>query len=122
MIDTEPRNTYENATGTKRLLRPASNLLMSSCSYLPRAGTVFTKQGFRVTPAPCDYVSQDRLRESWDDIDMVSILTNENALQQTWEAVAEVARVVIYGSAGKLWQDAKNLLFFQSMVGCSHTC
>ena len=25
MIDTEPRNTYENATGTKRLLRPASN-------------------------------------------------------------------------------------------------
>jgi uncharacterized SAM-binding protein YcdF (DUF218 family) len=121
MIDTEPRNTYENATGTKRLLRAASNLLVSSGSHLPRVGTMFTKQGFRVTPAPCDYVSQDRLRESWDDIDMSNILTNENALQQTREAVAEVERVVIYGPAGKLWQDAENLAFFQSMVGCSHT-
>jgi uncharacterized SAM-binding protein YcdF (DUF218 family) len=68
MIDTEPRNTYENATGTKRLLRPASNLLVSSASHLPRAGPVFTKQGFRVTPAPCEYVPQDRPRESWGDI------------------------------------------------------
>jgi uncharacterized SAM-binding protein YcdF (DUF218 family) len=121
MIDTEPRNTYVNATGTKRLLRPVSNLIVSSASHLPRAELVFTKQGFRVTPAPCDYVSQDRLRESWDDIDMSNILTNENALQQTREAVAEVERVVIYGPAGKLWQDAENLAFFQSMVGCSHT-
>ena len=102
MIDTEPRNTYENATGTKRLLRPASNLIVSSASHLPRAELVFTKQGFRVTPAPCDYVSQDRPRESWDDIEMFNILPNENALQQTREAVAEVAGVVIYGLAGEL--------------------
>jgi len=63
---------------------------------------VFTKQGLRVTPAPCDNVSQDRPQKSWDDIDMFNILPNENALQQTWEAVAEVAGVVIYGLAGKL--------------------
>jgi uncharacterized SAM-binding protein YcdF (DUF218 family) len=43
MIDTEPRNSYENATGTKRLLRAVSNLLVSSGSHLPRAGTMFTK-------------------------------------------------------------------------------
>ena len=52
MIDTEARNTYENATGTKRLLGPASIFLVSSASHLPRAVPVFTKQGFRVTPAP----------------------------------------------------------------------
>jgi uncharacterized SAM-binding protein YcdF (DUF218 family) len=102
MIDIEPRNTYENATGTKRLLRSASNLIVSSASHLSRAELVFTKQGLRVTPAPCDNVSQDRPQESWDDIDMFNILPNENALQQTWEAVAEVAGVVIYGLAGKL--------------------
>ena len=102
MTDTEPRNSHENATGTKRLLRAVSNLLVSSGSHLPRAGTVFIKQGFRVTPAPCDYVSQDRPRKSWDDIDLFNILPNENALQQTREAVAEVAGVVIYGLAGKL--------------------
>ena len=99
MIDTEPQNTYVNATGTKRLLRPASNLIVSSASQLPRAELVFTKQGFRVTPAPCDYVSQDRPRESWDDIEMFNILPNENALQQTREAVAGV---VIYWLTGKL--------------------
>ena len=102
MIDTEARNTYENATGTKRLLGPVSILLVSSASHLPRAVPVFTKQGFRVTPAPCDYVSQDRPRESWDDIDMFNILLNENALQKTREAVAEVVGVVICGLAGKL--------------------
>jgi len=102
MIDTEARNTYENATGTKRLLGPASILLVSSASHLPRAVPVFTKQGFRVTPAPCDYVSQDLPRESWDDIDMFDILPNENALQHTREAVAEVAGMVIYWLSGKL--------------------
>jgi uncharacterized SAM-binding protein YcdF (DUF218 family) len=91
MIDTEPRNSYENTTEAKRLLRPVSNLLVSSASHLPRIVPVFTKQGFRVTPAPCNYVSEDRPRESWDDIDMFSILPNENTLQQTRETVAEVA-------------------------------
>ena len=77
IIDTEARNTYENATGTKRLLGPASILLVSSASHLPRAVPVFTKQGFRVTPAPCDYVSQNLPRESWDDIDPFDVLPND---------------------------------------------
>lgn len=102
MIDTEARNTYENATGTKRLLGPASILLVSSASHLPRAVPVFTKQGFRVTPAPCDYVSQNLPRESWNDIDLFDVLPNDAALRHTTEAVTEVAGIVIYWLAGKL--------------------
>jgi uncharacterized SAM-binding protein YcdF (DUF218 family) len=101
-IDTEARNTYENATGTKRLLGPASILLVSSASHLPRAVPVFTKQGFRVTPAPCEYVSQNLPQESWDDIDLFDILPNDTALQNTREAVSEIAGMVIYWLAGKL--------------------
>jgi uncharacterized SAM-binding protein YcdF (DUF218 family) len=101
-IDTEARNTYENATGTKRLLGPASILLVSSASHLPRAVPVFTKQGFRVTPAPCDYVSQHLPRENWDNIDLFGVLPNDTALQNTREAVSEVAGMVIYWLAGKL--------------------
>ena len=101
-IDTEARNTYENATGTKRLIGPASILLVSSASHLPRAVPVFTKQGFRVTPAPCDYVSQNLPRENWDDIDLFDVLPIDIALQHTREAVAEVAGMVIYWLAGKL--------------------
>jgi uncharacterized SAM-binding protein YcdF (DUF218 family) len=102
MIDTEARNTYENATGTKRLLGPASILLVSSASHLPRAVPVFTKQGFRVTPAPCGYVSQNLPRESWDDSDPFDFMPSDSALQHTREAIAEVAGIVIYWLAGKL--------------------
>lgn len=101
-IDTEARNTYENATGTKRLIGPASILLVSSASHLPRAVPVFTKQGFRVTPAPCDYVAQNLHRESWDNIDPLDFLPNHTALQHTTEAVTEVAGIIVYWLAGKL--------------------
>ncbi len=102
MIDIEARNTYENATGTKRLLGPASILLVSSASHLPRAIPVFTKQGFRVTPAPCDYASQNLPRENWDDIDAFDVLPSDIALQHTRDVVTEVAGIVIYWLAGKL--------------------
>lgn len=100
-VDTEARNTYENATGTKRLLGPASILLVSSASHLPRAVLLFTKQGFRVTPAPCDYVSQHLPQENWDNIDLFDFLPNDTALQHTREAVTEVAGMVIYWLTGK---------------------
>jgi uncharacterized SAM-binding protein YcdF (DUF218 family) len=102
MIDTDARNTYENATGTQRLLGPTSILLVSAASHLPRAVPVFTKQGFRVTPAPCDFLSQNLPRERWNDIDPFDFLPNDIALQQTREAVEEVAGIVIYWLAGKL--------------------
>jgi uncharacterized SAM-binding protein YcdF (DUF218 family) len=102
MIDTEARNTYENATGTKRLLGPASILLVSSASHLPRAVPVFTKQGFRVTPAPCGYVSQNLPRENWNNIHPFDLMPSDNALQHTREAVVEVAGIVIYWLGGKL--------------------
>ncbi|MGH7220061.1 MAG: YdcF family protein, partial [Nitrospiraceae bacterium] len=102
MIDTEARNTYENATGTKRLLGPASILLVSSASHLPRAVPVFTKQGFRVKPAPCYYVSRNLPQESWTDIDPFDYLPSDIALQHTREALSEVAGIVMYWLAGKL--------------------
>ncbi len=101
-IDTEARNTYENATGTKRLIGSASILLVSSASHMPRAVPVFTKQGFRVTPAPCDYASRNLPRENWDDIDLFDVLPNDSSIQQTREVVTEVAGMVIYWLAGKL--------------------
>ena len=101
-VDTEARNTYENATGTKRLLGPASILLVSSASHLPRAVPVFIKQGFRVMPAPCDYFARNLPRESWDDIDLFDFLPNDTSLQHSREAVTEVAGMVIYWLTGKL--------------------
>ena len=102
MIDTEARNTYENVTGTKRLIGPASILLVSSASHLPRAVPVFTKQGFRVTPAPCDYISQNLPQESWSDIDLFDFMPSDVALQHNRDVVTELAGIVVYWLAGKL--------------------
>jgi uncharacterized SAM-binding protein YcdF (DUF218 family) len=102
MIEGEARTTYENATGTKRLLGPASILLVSSASHLPRAVPVFMKQGFRVRPSPCSYISRNSPRESWDNLDPFDFLPNDTAIQHTREAVTEVAGIVIYWLAGKL--------------------
>ncbi|MDO8357474.1 MAG: YdcF family protein [Nitrospirota bacterium] len=102
MVDTDARNTYENATGTKRLIGPASILLVSSAGHLPRAVPVFTKQGFRVTPAPCDYASQDLPQESWKDIDLFDFMPSDGAIQHNREVVTELAGIVIYWLAGKL--------------------
>ena len=102
MIDTEARNTYENATGTKRLLGPASILLVTSASHLPRAVPVFTKQGFRVTPAPCGYVSQNLPRENWDHIDPFDLMPSDHALQHTRETLVEVVGMLVYWLTGKL--------------------
>jgi uncharacterized SAM-binding protein YcdF (DUF218 family) len=101
-IDTGARNTYENTTGSKRLVGPASILLVSSASHLPRAVPVFTKQGFGVTPAPCEYVSQSLPREGWDDINLFDALPSDLALQHSREAVAEVAGMGIYRLPRKL--------------------
>jgi len=101
-VDTEARTTYEIATGTKRLLGPTSILLVSSASHLPRAVPLFTKQGFHVTPAPCDYFSQNLPHDSVNDVDLFDLLPNDTALQHTTEAVTEVSGLLIYWLAGKL--------------------
>jgi uncharacterized SAM-binding protein YcdF (DUF218 family) len=102
MIETGARNTYENATKTQRLLGPASILLVSSASHLPRAVPVFIKQGFRVKPVPCGYISQNLPGEAWKGADPFDFLPNDTALQHTREAVIEVAGIVIYWLGGKL--------------------
>jgi len=96
------RTTFENATETKRLLGPASILLVSSASHLPRAVTLFEKQGFRVMPVPCDFQMQDRPEESWRRVDPFDFLPNNRAIEYTTGAVTEWAGMVIYWIADKL--------------------
>lgn len=102
VIEDQARTTYENATGTRRLLGPASILLVSSASHLPRATALFHKQGFHVTPSPCDFTSKDRPEDNWREIDLFDVIPNDIALQHTREAVTEMAGIVIYWLTGKL--------------------
>lgn len=96
------RTTFENASETKRLLGAASILLVSSASHLPRAAALFTKQGFRVTPVPCDFQMQDRPEESWRRLDPFDFLPNDRAIQHTTGAVTEWVGMVMYWIGDKL--------------------
>ncbi|HLZ33171.1 MAG TPA: YdcF family protein [Nitrospira sp.] len=102
LTEEDSRTTYENAVGTKRLLGPASILLVSSASHLPRATAIFSKQGFQVTPAPCDFMIQDRPQDSWNRIDPFDLFPSDLAIQKTQGAVTELAGMAIYWITGKL--------------------
>jgi uncharacterized SAM-binding protein YcdF (DUF218 family) len=96
------RTTYENATETKHLLGSASILLVTSASHLPRATALFRKQGFHVTPVPCDFLIQNRPEDSVHQLDPFDVLPNDHAIEHTTNAVTELAGMAVYWLTGKL--------------------
>ena len=96
------RTTYENATETKRLLGPVSILLVTSASHLPRATALFLKQGFHVTPAPCDFLIKNRPEHTFEKLDPFDVLPNDHAIEHTTAAVTEFAGMALYWLTGKL--------------------
>ena len=58
VLESQSRNTWENAVFLKILLKPAANqqfLLVTSAWHMPRAIGVFRRAGFRVVAYPVDY-------------------------------------------------------------------
>ena len=102
VIEGQSRTTYENAIETKRLLGAASVLLVTSASHLPRATALFAKQGFHVTPVPCDFLIRNRPRDNFQDLDPFDVLPNDRAIEQTTGAVTELAGMGVYWLTGKL--------------------
>ena len=102
IVEDQSRTTYENATETKRLLGPGSILLVTSAKHLPRATALFTKQGFRVMPVPCDFLTQNRPSDTLEDLDLFDILPSDHAIEQTSDAVIEFAGIAVYWLTGKL--------------------
>lgn len=102
LTEEESRTTYENATETKRRIGPASILLVTSASHLLRATALFTKQGFQVTPSPCDYQVRDLPGDMWRDLDPFDFLPNDHAIEHTTVAVTEWAGIAVHWLAGKL--------------------
>ena len=102
LIEELSRTTYENATETKRLLGPGSILLVTSASHLPRATALFEKQGFHVTPVPCDFLIRNRPEDTFQHLDPFDVLPNDHAIEHTTGAVTELAGMAIYWLTVKL--------------------
>ncbi|RME84084.1 MAG: YdcF family protein [Caldilineae bacterium] len=59
LVESQSRNTYENAAFTAAMLQPQGIhriILVTSAIHMPRAVRLFQAQGFEVIPAPSDYL------------------------------------------------------------------
>lgn len=59
-FEADSRNTFENATFSKALIKPSPDdtwILITSAFHMPRAMGVFRTAGWKVTPAPVEYLT-----------------------------------------------------------------
>ena len=95
-LETESKNTYENAVYAKEILDEqgiTQILLITSAMHMPRAVAIFEKQGFEVTPVPVDFsVTENEAAMSSSDgfvSKFMDILPSAGNLSQTTSALKE---------------------------------
>lgn len=101
VLDTQSRNTYENAVQARKVLGPASVLLVTSASHVPRATRLFRKQGFQVTPYPCGYLVKELPLGRWDG-NPFDLIPQAEALSRSTIAIDEMVGIAVYWVIGKL--------------------
>jgi uncharacterized SAM-binding protein YcdF (DUF218 family) len=101
VLDTQSRNTYENAVQAKKVLGPGSVLLVTSASHVPRASRLFRKQGLQVIPYPCGYLVKELPWGKWDG-NPFDLIPQAEALIRSTIAIDEMAGIALYWVMGKL--------------------
>lgn len=108
-LESESRNTYENAANCRAILAAKGIdriLLVTSAQHMPRSVGLFERQGFEVIPAPTDF---SLTRAEWDALthgslpaQLISLLPSANHLAQTTSALKEYLGILIYWLRGWL--------------------
>lgn len=89
--------TYERARALKQILGSSSRiLLIDSAIHLRRSVAAFEKEGFIVTPIPCNYITST---DSWDLGDFVPSATNLGA---SAAAIHEYVGLLKYWMSGQI--------------------
>ncbi|MFM8448606.1 MAG: YdcF family protein [Haliscomenobacter sp.] len=99
LIETQSRNTWENAQFSARLLHkqptPGRLLLITSAWHMPRALRCFRKAGLEPAAYPVDYI-RHQSRSWWQDA-----LTFQPDILQRWEAlIKEWVGILAYTAKG----------------------
>ncbi len=98
ILEKHARNTYQNATLTKELLKPAPGevwVLVTSAYHMPRSIGVYRKAGFNITAAPVDFRTRDH-RDVYRLFERVSA-----GLERTDLAVREWIGLLAYWLMGR---------------------
>ena len=102
LVEDKSRTTYENAVQSKAVLGARHILLVTAAYHLPRAVSLFEKQGFVVTPVACGYESKHKPEQVWAQSTLFDFLPTAKALLTTTQAIDEVGGMLVYWIAGKL--------------------
>lgn len=98
VIENNARNTYENATLTKAIVKPTPQdrwLLVTSAYHMPRSIGVFRNVGFDVIPYPVDFRTRGR-RDAFRPFDSIA-----SGLERTDIAAKEWIGLVVYWLSGR---------------------
>ncbi len=108
-LETNSRNTYENAVETKKLLEPEGIDqigLVTSATHMPRSVAIFDKQGFDVIPLPTDFLVT---QVDWDyyfspdpAIQIFNLIPTAENLDRTTRALKEYIGILVYRLRGWL--------------------
>jgi len=93
LIESNSRNTVENARFTKQLLEkshlPPPYLLVTSAYHMRRSLMIFKKMGVNVIPYPANYIVRDNRLQAGDFIPAAEVLSNWNTYIK--EAIGYIA-------------------------------
>ena len=106
-LETNSRNTYENALYSHPLLEELGSqeiLLVTSAVHMPRAVAIFEKQGIHVLPIPTDFaVTQPDWEYATSTnllVQMGNFLPTVENLELTTRALKEYIGLLIYRLRG----------------------
>jgi uncharacterized SAM-binding protein YcdF (DUF218 family) len=106
-LESESRNTYENAVYSARILREKGIeriLLVTSASHMPRSVKVFQAQGLEVIPMPTDYAVTQRAAEKVDARAIILGLTpSAESLALSSRMLKEYIGIFVYDLRG--WNE-----------------
>ena len=104
LLEPDSLNTYENARNVKKLLEEEKLegrfLLVTSAMHMPRAKAIFDKQDINVIPAPTDFLIEPNRENVSGREQLLNILPDAEALQQTTKAMKERIGYQIYRMRG----------------------
>ncbi len=102
-LETNSRNTYENALYSRQILTEKGIdriLLITSALHMPRSVRLFESQGFEVIPAPTDYSvtfeDWDRIKEASLEIQILNLFPSADNLSSVTSALKEYLGILFY--------------------------
>lgn len=108
-LETESRNTYENALYSQEMLALKGIdkiILVTSAQHMPRAVGLFEKQGLEVIPAPTDYsVTEGSWARLWEPdliTQVFNLLPKVTNLATTTSVMKEYFGILIYRLVGRI--------------------